>query len=133
VLDNPTAKNVMLAQDSKLRRAVGRGGSSVPSPLGGEGGRARADKSTQSAQDDVRGRERGQGVDRPHKPLLDEMGIATWHEIGKGGGKRDNAPRKPTLDEMGPGVEAVPARPNSPRSTMGRPGQRGGFKSNKRR
>ena len=44
----------------------------------------------------------------PHKPHLDEMGIARSHEVrphrsGKG-------PRKPTLDEMGPGVEAIPAR-----------------------
>jgi excinuclease ABC subunit B len=42
-------------------------------------------------------------VDRPHKPLLDEMGIGTWHEV-------------------------KPARPDSPRSKMGRPGMRGGFK-----
>ena len=92
VLDNPTAKNVMLAQDFKLRRAV----------------------------------------NRPHKPHLDEMGIATYHEVKPA---RDNgdAPRKPTLDEMGPGVEAVPSRPDSPRSKMGRPGMRGGFKSNRRR
>ncbi|HXO84429.1 MAG TPA: UvrB/UvrC motif-containing protein, partial [Gemmatimonadales bacterium] len=34
-------------------------------------------------------------------------------------------PRKPTLNEMGPGVEAIPARG---RSTLGRPGMRGGFK-----
>ena len=34
-------------------------------------------------------------------------------------------PRKPNLDEMGPGVEAIPARG---RSTLGRPGMRGGFK-----
>lgn len=60
------------------------------------------------------------------------MGIATWHEVGKGGGRKDG-PRKPNLDEMGPGVESVPARPNSPRSTMGRPGQRGGFRANKRK
>jgi len=66
VLDNPTAKNVMLAQDSKLRRAV----------------------------------------NRPHKPGLDEMGIAVTHEV------------KPA---------------SSPRSKLGRPGQRGGFKSNRRR
>jgi excinuclease ABC subunit B len=42
-------------------------------------------------------------------------------------------PRKPNLDDMGPGIESVPARSgqeigNGPRSTMGRPGQRGGFK-----
>ena len=42
-------------------------------------------------------------MDRPHKPLLDEMGIGTWHEV-------------------------KPARPDSPRSKLGRPGMRGGFK-----
>jgi excinuclease ABC subunit B len=59
-----------------------------------------------------------------HKPALDEMGIATWHEVKP---DRDDAkaPRKPTLDEMGPGVESIPARG---RSTLGRPGMRGGFK-----
>jgi len=41
----------------------------------------------------------------------------------------NSRPRKPTLDEMGPGVEAIPAKsPHSPRSTMGKPGMRGGFK-----
>ena len=91
VLDNPTARDVVIAQDPKLRRAI----------------------------------------NRPHKPHLDEMGIALSHEVkphrsGKG-------PRKPTLDEMGPGVEAVPSRADSPRSTMGRPGMRGGFKPSRRR
>jgi excinuclease ABC subunit B len=33
---------------------------------------------------------------------------------------------------MGPGVESFPARPAA-RSTMGRPGQHGGFKANKKR
>src|SRR5665213_3322932 len=63
VVDDPTAKRVMLAQDSKLRRAVSR----------------------------------------PHKPGLDEMGIAITHEV-------------------------APSRPVSPRSKLGRPGMRGGFK-----
>ncbi len=42
-----------------------------------------------------------------HKPDLDEMGIALYHEVkpARAGGK---APRKPTLDEMGPGVESIP-------------------------
>ncbi len=40
---------------------------------------------------------------RPHKPHLDEMGIGNWHE-------------------------AAPSRPDSPRSKLGKPGQRGGFK-----
>ena len=34
--------------------------------------------------------------------------------------------RKPTLNEMGPGNKSVPYR--NPRSTLGRPGMRGGFK-----
>lgn len=79
-------------------------------------------------------RQRGGGVNvsRPHKPHLDEMGIATYHEVKPAGdGKR---PRKPTLDEMGPGLESKPYRPgaSSPRSTSGRPGQRGGFKPRSR-
>jgi excinuclease ABC subunit B len=98
VVDDPTAKSVMLAQDSKLRRAV----------------------------------------NRPHKPHLDEMGIATWHEVKPARAKAssDNGssrPRKPNLDEMGPGVEAIPAKdPRGPRSTLGRPGMRGGFKPRRR-
>jgi len=74
---------------------------------------------------------RGKGS-RVHKPALDEMGVATWHEVLP---LRDGSakPRKPTLDEMGPGVEAIPHRAaNSPRSTMGKPGMRGGFKPKRR-
>jgi len=38
-------------------------------------------------------------------------------------------PRKPNLDEMGPGVESIPAaKGGGGRSTLGRPGMRGGFK-----
>jgi excinuclease ABC subunit B len=71
------------------------------------------------------------------------MGIALYHEVAphRPGGRR-NAPRKPNLDEMGPGVESIPAKHrqqpestgatgtqrNGPRSTMGRPGMRGGWK-----
>jgi excinuclease ABC subunit B len=58
------------------------------------------------------------------------MGIALHHEVAPhrpGGGKR-SAPRKPSLDEMGPGVESVPGKPIGPRSTLGRPGMRGGWK-----
>jgi excinuclease ABC subunit B len=61
------------------------------------------------------------------------MGIALHHEVAphRPGANSRGAPRKPTLDEMGPGVEAVPAKPrdaSSPRSTLGRPGMRGGWK-----
>ena len=101
VVDNPTVRNVMIGQDSKLRRAV-----------------------TPKAR-------KSDPLSRPHKPVLDEMGIATWHEVKPV--RSGDAPRKPNLDEMGPGVESIPARKGEgPRSTMGRPGQHGGFKSNKR-
>jgi len=91
VLDNPTARDVVIAQDPKLRRAM----------------------------------------TRPHKPHLDEMGIALSHEVRPA--RSGKGPRKPMLDEMGPGVEAVPARKDAPRSTLGRPGMRGGFKPSRRR
>src|SRR5262249_20918611 len=67
---------------------------------------------------------------RPHKPDLDEMGVALHHEMAvhRPGGKR---PRKPTLDEMGPQPESAPYR--GPRSTLGRPGMPGGRKPERRR
>ena len=70
----------------------------------------------------------GKGKSRVHKPALDEMGIATYHEVLPA---RDGTrPAKPGLDNMGPGVESVPGgKSNSgPRSTQGRGGMRGGFK-----
>jgi excinuclease ABC subunit B len=94
------------------------------SPLAGEVGRAK------------RGREggvshgRGAPHTRPHKPALDEMGIATWHEVlpDRPGAARKR-PGKPDLDSMGPGVEAIPGgKSEGPRSTAGKPGQRGGWK-----
>jgi excinuclease ABC subunit B len=39
-------------------------------------------------------------------------------------GERKGGPRKPNLDEMGPGIEAIPHRPDTPRSTAGRGGTR---------
>jgi excinuclease ABC subunit B len=62
-----------------------------------------------------------------HKPALDEMGIALYHEVAPHRPGAKNAPRKPTLDEMGPGRESKPYRPG-PRSTTGRPGMRGGWR-----
>ena len=79
-----------------------------------------------------------------HKPALDEMGIATWHEVKPSDGRAK--PRKPTLDEMGPGTESKIYKPASmreggqefggivrrddtaPRSSGGAPGHRGGWK-----
>ena len=45
---------------------------------------------------------------------------------GRGPGRE--GPRKPSLDQMGPGVESIPQSKSGPRSTLGRPGMRGGFK-----
>ena len=66
VLDNPTARDVMVTQTRGLQSRA-----------------------------------------RPHKPDLDEMGIALSHE-------------------------AKPARADSPRSKLGKPGMRGGLRSNRR-
>jgi excinuclease ABC subunit B len=95
----------------------------LPSP--GKGGSPR-----RSAQ-----REGGRGgVSKVHKPALDEMGIALYHEATPHRDGKRATPRKPNLDEMGPGVEAVPGKrdPSSPRSTLGRPGMHGGFKPRRR-
>jgi excinuclease ABC subunit B len=91
---------------------------SLPSPAGGG-----------SARNARRG-----GVSKVHKPALDEMGIALYHETTPHRDGKRTTPRKPNLDEMGPGVEAVPGKrdPSSPRSTLGRPGMHGGFKPRRR-
>ncbi len=110
VIDDPTAKT-------------------IPSPPVGESRRAQ------------RGGVRDQSPSKVHKPALDEMGIALSHEVAphRPGGQKRGAPRKPTLDEMGPGVETVPAKSSEPasgrsgpRSTLGRPGMRGGWKPRRR-
>jgi excinuclease ABC subunit B len=131
VSDNPVTRNL-----------------SSPSPARGGGSRGSA--------------ARGGGVSRPHKPALDEMGIASYHEVlpdrpgkkrgsspsplrtgSRGAARRggDDAPHFPDLDSMGPGTEAVPYREGSPddargaktgpRSTLGKPGMRGGWTSKK--
>jgi excinuclease ABC subunit B len=92
-----------------------------------------------------RGREEGRS--KVHKPALDEMGIALYHEMkparpsgkeagsaGGATGTQRNRPRKPALDEMGPGIESIPGNRDhsGPRSTLGRPGMRGGWKPRRR-
>jgi len=113
VTDDPTAKR------------PGAGGARATSP--------RAPLPSPAGGGSARNARRG-GVpsspSRIHKPTLDDMGIALYHEVAphRPGSKRD-APRKPTLDEMGPGPESKPYRAGtSPRSTGGKPGQRGGWK-----
>jgi excinuclease ABC subunit B len=90
------------------------------------------------------GKDGRSALSRPHKPELDEMGIALHHErqvyrekqearsaVGATGNQKTARPRKPTLDEMGPGPESAPYR--GPKSTLGRPGQRGGWKPKSKR
>jgi len=72
----------------------------------GAGGARRSSSSSPR----LRGEGRGEGPSRVHKPALDEMGIATWHEV-----KPDRAGKGPSTEARG-------------RSTLGRPGMRGGFK-----
>src|SRR5262249_28244589 len=48
--------------------------------------------------------------------------------VGRGASPHREGPRKPSLDRMGPGIEAIPQLKPGPRSTLGRPGMRGGFK-----
>jgi excinuclease ABC subunit B len=125
VIDDPTAKI-------------------LPSPAGGGSSRRIAQRA---------GKQGGAvSLSKIHKPALDEMGIALYHEVAphRLRTNRRGGPRKPTLDEMGPGIESVPAkqeagsapgsaagagsgatgtqRSSGPRSTLGRPGMRGGFK-----
>jgi excinuclease ABC subunit B len=85
-----------------------------PSPAGGGSARAARGGGASSTS-------------KVHKPALDEMGIALYHEVAPHRPGAKNAPRKPTLDEMGPGRESKPYRPG-PRSTTGRPGMRGGWR-----
>jgi len=79
-----------------------------------------------------RGAQRDSGG-KVHKPALDEMGIALYHEVAPHRpGEKRASPRKPNLDEMGPGVESIPGKNSGPRSTLGRPGMHGGFKPRQR-
>jgi excinuclease ABC subunit B len=105
-------------------KAGARGGAATsPSPLGGGSAEGRGGGAPGTAS-------------KVHKPDLDEMGIAGFHEFKK---VQRPKPRKPTLDEMGPGTESKIYQPTSsreagpefgpsPRSTGGAPGKRGGWK-----
>jgi len=46
----------------------------------------------------------------------------------RGAAGRRDAPHQPSRDQMGPGVETIPQAKPRPRSSLGRPGMRGGFK-----
>jgi excinuclease ABC subunit B len=126
---------------------------STPSPRGrGEGrdegalppSQARPGPLTRRATRGDLSPQAGRGKSRIHKPTLDEMGIALSHEVAPHRPGSAIGPRKPTLDEMGPGVESAPAKGepeatgtgkdsrSGPRSTLGRPGMRGGWKPRRR-
>lgn len=106
VLDDPTAKSPSPGsrRDPTSPRAAGRGDETSP----------RQERSTSPS------------------PLAGEGGRTPRDRV--------RGPRKPTLDEMGPSIESIPfghdkpegERPQGPRSKLGRPGMRGGFKPHKR-
>ncbi|HLH96821.1 MAG TPA: excinuclease ABC subunit UvrB [Xanthobacteraceae bacterium] len=137
VTDDPTAKLLPAPSGGGGRRGASSraGGSSPTQRSGASSPSPRSGVSSPSPR--LRGEGRGEGppdegrtASRIHKPALDEMGIALYHEMlpHRPGAKRPEraGPRKPSLDEMGPGPESKPYR--GPRSSSGRPGMRGGFK-----
>jgi excinuclease ABC subunit B len=67
------------------------------------------------------------GASRVHKPALDEMGIALSHEVAPHRPGRRQEARSAPGSTAGAGSGAENPR-NGPRSTLGRPGMRGGFK-----
>jgi excinuclease ABC subunit B len=124
VVDDPTAKQ---------RTVQGKAGAYAGAKKYGEA----ANLPAQSPARGGNNTPRSGAASRVHKPDLDEMGIATWHEVKPARPTRAR-PRKPTLDEMGPGTESKIYRPTStreannlgpsPRSSGGAPGHRGGWK-----
>jgi excinuclease ABC subunit B len=60
--------------------------------------------------------------------VVDDPTAKRPEPAARAAGPRRDGPRKPSLDQMGPGVEAIPQAKPGPRSTLGRPGMRGGFK-----
>jgi excinuclease ABC subunit B len=138
VVDDPTIKQRGVAAKAGSYAGVKKYGDAANLP-------ARLDKAAQGRPSGKFGR-RGGSTSKIHKPSLDEMGIASWHEVKPTEGR--SKPRKPTLDEMGPGAESKIYKPKSmreggqefggivrrddnsprPRSSGGTPGHRGGWK-----
>ena len=129
VIDDPAAK--ILSAPSPRGRGEGRdegvsqrGSESRPGPL-----------TRRATRGDLSPRA-GRGQSRIHKPTLDEMGIALHHEVAphRLGSSRHNLP-KPAVGESEPGIESGATKKESrsgPRSTLGRPGLRGGWKPRRR-
>jgi len=131
VMDDPTAK-FLPAPNSPSPRLRGEGRGEGASPPGSE---SRKGPLIRRASRDDLSPHAGRGESKIHRPALDEMGIALHHEVAPHRPGADNRakPRKPSLDEMGPGVESIPGKGGTgPRSTLGRPGMRGGWKPRKR-
>jgi excinuclease ABC subunit B len=129
VVDDPTAKQRAVAGKAGAYKGEKKYGAAanLPTQSGKRGG-----NNTPSAK----------AGSKIHKPDLDEMGIATWHEVKPVSRPK---PRKPSLDEMGPGTESKIFQPKTSResgpefsgrapsepagrSTGGAPGRRGGWK-----
>ena len=105
VIDDPTAKRLSPSPrgrgegrgEGASRRVQNRGGAPSPGSL----------RDPISPRPAGRGEAERDETSRIHKPALDEMGIALYHEVAphRAGEGRRGSPRKPNLDEMGPGVE----------------------------
>jgi excinuclease ABC subunit B len=143
VVDDPTTRQVRVQEKAGAYTGAKKYGEAANLPTsalkkrGGGSPSPRTGASSPSPGSTAKGG-RGGGPSRIHKPSLDEMGIANWHEVKPDRPSRDK-PRKPSLDEMGPGTESRIYRPGStreagqefgpaPRSTGGAPGKRGGWK-----
>jgi len=120
VSDDPTAKRV----DASGASSSPRGGRAPsprtpsPSPPVGEG-RAAKPRGVRGATDQGR---------KVHKPSLDEMGIGIWHEVAphRPGAKGND---HPAPESDGANSDTNPRRDRTgPRSTSGKPGQRGGWR-----
>jgi excinuclease ABC subunit B len=111
VVDDPTIKQ---------RGVAARGGAYTGDKKYGDAANlpARLDKAAQGKARGKYGKPGSAGASKVHKPGLDEMGIATWHEVKPDRGKDVARPRKPTLDEMGPGTESKIYQPNSMTESM---------------
>ncbi|MGM4919746.1 excinuclease ABC subunit UvrB [Tardiphaga sp. 813_E8_N1_3] len=134
VVDDPTVKQRGVAARGGAYKGEKKYGDAANLP-------ARLDKAAQGKARGKYGKSSSAGgaSSKVHKPGLDEMGIANWHEVKPARGKEVERPRKPTLDEMGPGTESKIFQPKNsresgpefgpaPRSTGGAPGHRGGWK-----
>ncbi|MEH6951241.1 excinuclease ABC subunit UvrB [Nitrobacter sp. NHB1] len=136
VVDDPTIKQRGVAAKAGSYAGKKKYGDAANLP-------ARLDKAAQGKASGKFSKRGGSSPSKVHKPSLDEMGIATWHEVKPTGARPK--PRKPTLDEMGPGTESKIFQPTnsrqsgpefsgratsapSPRSSGGAPGHRGGWK-----